>query len=262
MSSAPQPCENCQTPLVGPYCHVCGQRLLGAEALAVSHVARELLQDVSTLDTTTGRTLLGVVRPGWLTREYLAGRRQPYLSPLKTYLLCAALFFLLAPLAGYTLDGLTRSNGAMVEDLVRQASERRNLDRAVFAERFDARFQGVYTASLAISVVGAATVLAGLFRQKRLPFGAHVVFALHYVAFIYLWSAAIGLLVQGLHPPPQVQAFAAIGGLAPYLGTALARVYGDGVAWTAVKTLAMMAIAIVVDGIAGLLAIAITMRLI
>jgi len=35
--------------------------------------------------------------PGLLTAEFLAGRRQPYLTPFKAYVICAALFFLSAP---------------------------------------------------------------------------------------------------------------------------------------------------------------------
>jgi Protein of unknown function (DUF3667) len=44
--------------------------------------------------------------PGRLTADYIAGRRQPFLDPLKTYLLAAGLFFLVAPYVfGFSLKG-------------------------------------------------------------------------------------------------------------------------------------------------------------
>ena len=46
---------------------------------------------------TTFRLLF--TQPGELTREYLAGRRASYLSPLRLYLTCSVLFFALKALA-------------------------------------------------------------------------------------------------------------------------------------------------------------------
>ena len=74
------------------------------DRLSVRSLAREFRDDLSTLDFKTVRSLRGLLRPGFLTHEYLAGRQQPFLSPLKVYLLCAAIFFLAAPFAGYLFE--------------------------------------------------------------------------------------------------------------------------------------------------------------
>ena len=108
------------------------------------------------LDSKTIRSLAGVFRPGFLTAEYLAGRRRPYLGPIRIYLVAAAIFFLAAPMAGFTLDALTARPG--MERLDEAATERREalgMDARHFAERFDLRLQAVYTAMLGVSVVGA-----------------------------------------------------------------------------------------------------------
>ena len=93
----------------GPYCAACGQRRDRSAATCPSRrFVSELADEVGTLGFRfkTVRTLRSLLIPGLLTAEFLAGRRQPYLSPMKVYFVCAAIFFLAAPLAGFTLPSL------------------------------------------------------------------------------------------------------------------------------------------------------------
>ena len=103
-------CPNCSAELTQEYCSNCGQRRIRPDDLSARRFFRELFDEVANLDMKfkTVRTLRGLAIPGWLTAEYLGGRRQRYLTPFKVYLVCAAIFFLSAPLAGFNLA--SRSN--------------------------------------------------------------------------------------------------------------------------------------------------------
>jgi len=57
-----------------------------------------------------------------------------------------------------------------------------------FEERFNLRLNTVYTFSPMISAVAVALVLRLLYRRERWEMGAHIVFALYYVAFFYFAS--------------------------------------------------------------------------
>src|SRR5262245_54912436 len=105
-------CPNCSADRTDEYCPRCGQRRIDPEELSVRHFLNELADEVTDFRTKfkTGRTLWTLVMPGLLTAEFLAGRRQRYLSPFKTYLVCAAMFFLLAPVAGFTLTSMADSD--------------------------------------------------------------------------------------------------------------------------------------------------------
>src|SRR5829696_6410311 len=78
-------CLNCGTRLVGPHCHGCGQhahvhRTLGA-------FFHDLLHGAFHFEGKVWRTLpLLAWRPGRLTREYIEGRRESYLSPIALFL--------------------------------------------------------------------------------------------------------------------------------------------------------------------------------
>ncbi|MBA3270759.1 MAG: DUF3667 domain-containing protein, partial [Acidobacteria bacterium] len=86
-------CANCGIELVGDYCHGCGQHVAEANELALRPLARRFGDELLHLDFKSVRTLLALFNPGRLTREFLNGRRRPYLSPLKLYFLAAAIFF-------------------------------------------------------------------------------------------------------------------------------------------------------------------------
>ena len=94
----PDHCLNCQTPATGKFCAECGQENED-QTVAVKLLARDLLSDVASFDSKLLRTLAPlIIRPGFLTNEYNAGRRVRYLSPFKLYLTLSVLFFLVLPL--------------------------------------------------------------------------------------------------------------------------------------------------------------------
>lgn len=103
---APRLCQNCQTPMHGPFCYQCGQH----ERSSLRHAGlllRDILHDVLNLDSRAVRTLKPLLlKPGYLTQEYFAGRRQRYVPPLRLYVIASLVFFLVAGLTFSLGDGL------------------------------------------------------------------------------------------------------------------------------------------------------------
>src|SRR5262249_39634879 len=164
---------------------------------------------------------------GWLTAEYLAGRRERYLSPFKTYLVCAATFFLAAPAAGFRLASmLDADRSGVLRRLVSARAAERQIDPSVLDARFDAHVQSVYTIALGAAAIVFALMLQALFRKQRRPFGAHLVFALHYVSVIYLLTIIAGLS-RRMGVSIDVAAVVGYAVILPYLIVALKRVYAE-----------------------------------
>ena len=88
-------CANCQALLSGRYCSACGQRVDTA-AHTLGHFIGEAAEVLTHADSRVWRTVWPLVaRPGFLTREYFAGRRARYLQPFRLYLIMSVLFFVL-----------------------------------------------------------------------------------------------------------------------------------------------------------------------
>jgi hypothetical protein len=256
-------CRHCHAPLAGPYCHACGQKAIEDDALTARAIGAEAWQHVTELDFKTLRSLRALCVPGKLTADYVAGRRRPYLAPVKVYLICGALFFLSAPYTGFTLDAIVGADRTgLIGGSVNDARTRSGLSDGHFEDRFEVRFQSVYTASLVLSVAVVALLTALLFRAKRQPAAAHAAFALHYVAFLYLVGILIGLVTPWLSIASAWTLPVLYSLLGPYLYFALRRVFADSPARTIVKTIAILAITLVVDSLINLMAFMVTLRLV
>jgi len=93
-------CPNCGAPVGGPFCAQCGQETTIALPSARTFL-REAAGRYVALDGRTWRTLFGLFfRPGFLTREYLAGRRRRYVRPGRLFLVLALAMFAVFRLVG------------------------------------------------------------------------------------------------------------------------------------------------------------------
>jgi hypothetical protein len=87
-------CRNCGAALAGEYCSRCGQRE-GRRDRGFAALLGELLGELFDWDSRFWRTLGPLLlRPGFLTAEYIAGRRARYVPPLRLYLIISFFMFL------------------------------------------------------------------------------------------------------------------------------------------------------------------------
>ncbi len=88
-------CLNCGTSVAGRYCHNCGQENIVTHQNflgLVKHFVFDIFHyDGKFLDTF--RYL--IKRPGFVPKDYLRGRRNSYLDPIRMYLFTSAVFFII-----------------------------------------------------------------------------------------------------------------------------------------------------------------------
>lgn len=113
-------CGNCATRLEGPYCYRCGQPIKGLIRPLSGWVA-DFFDSVFDYDGRLPRTLIPLLfRPGFLTREYIAGRRVRYVTPVRLFLfLTIVLFFALRFTADFGLGNLEANLAPSEEDMPR-----------------------------------------------------------------------------------------------------------------------------------------------
>ena len=88
-------CLNCGSEIADRFCAHCGQENIEPKE-TVGYLVSHFFADISHYDSkflTTIKDLL--LKPGFLTKEYLAGRRTTYLNPIRMYVFISAFFFLL-----------------------------------------------------------------------------------------------------------------------------------------------------------------------
>ncbi len=86
---------NCGVSLYGRYCHVCGQENLEPKE-SVWHLVNHFFEDITHFDGKFFSTVKYLLRrPGFLSLEYIRGRRASYLNPIRMYVFTSAFFFLI-----------------------------------------------------------------------------------------------------------------------------------------------------------------------
>ena len=88
-------CLNCQSEVVGRYCHKCGQENLEPKE-TVWHLIQHFFNDITHFDGKFFETVKYLLRrPGFLSLEYMRGRRMAYLNPIRMYVFTSAIFFII-----------------------------------------------------------------------------------------------------------------------------------------------------------------------
>lgn len=206
-------CANCGAARSQEFCGACGTPRLESKPVTTRRFARELLNEVTNVDSATVRTLRALFgHPGVLTREYLAGRTRRFLSPVRIYLLMFAILVF-----GQSLLPDREAHYQQIEREARQQLDARDLARAARSGRASAAVGAppvagaaarrrltlvpITNAEIAAATVSAArfvndspwvnlinvatwaALVALLFRHQRRNYAEHVVFALHLMAF-------------------------------------------------------------------------------
>ncbi len=86
-------CLNCGAELQGDHCHACGQPVKGM-IRPLSSMLHDVADTIFNIDSRIFHTLVPLYfRPGFLTREYFAGRRVRYVTPFRLYFFLSVLAF-------------------------------------------------------------------------------------------------------------------------------------------------------------------------
>ncbi len=88
-------CLNCGAAIHGRYCEICGQENTEPKE-TFWHLLTHFINDITHFDGKFFSTLTFLLfKPGFLSGEYLKGRRASYLHPIRMYVFTSAFFFLI-----------------------------------------------------------------------------------------------------------------------------------------------------------------------
>lgn len=262
-------CPNCSAATAGNYCQQCGQ----ATHLHVPS-AREFLHEFIAhyvaLEGKLWKSLGKLIfKPGFLSREYIEGRRVRYLEPLRLYLTFSIIFFALVKLSGVQVvdfgephaqpatsaivaigqgkpqaaDELSRSEqkavawAASINPILGQKLARFvALPRPAQKDAITRAFFGYSPYAIFALMPVFAFYLKGLYLGSGRRYGQHFLFALHTNAFAFLMLSVMILLPAGW----DFVRLVLILWLVFYLPAAMRRVYGGSRLTTGARWLVLM----------------------
>lgn len=88
-------CQNCETVLSGRFCHNCGQENHEHKE-SLWHLISHFIEAFIHFDSKFFKTIIPLLfKPGFLTKEYNAGRQKRYFHPVSMYVFVSTLYFFL-----------------------------------------------------------------------------------------------------------------------------------------------------------------------
>ena len=217
-----QNCENCQFELEEKfnYCPNCSQKIAFSNKLG--ELFSHFLSDYFTFDSKIGRSIIPLItQPGYLTQQFLSGKRERYIQPLRLFIFLSILFFLSLSLSvDIRIDEFSET---MNEPIVSNG----------FGDAFWDRYFGSLLPKLFFFLLPLfALMVALLYRKKRLNLLTHFLFALHFHSTVFLIGIIYEILSLGfarfeLYFFNSILLFFSFAYLLYYLWKALMVVYSD-----------------------------------
>ena len=233
-------CLNCGAALQGNYCHACGQKAASMH-LGMHDVVHEAAHEFLHLDGKILKTVkLLIIRPGELTREFLAGRRARYISPVRLYLTFSLIFFTLAAILPNPPRNVVKVSGT--PNLHPKNAFQRRLLTGLQKAQQDGRHG---SEKVLHNVPKAMFVLMPMFglltwafyRKQQRFYIPHLYYSVHFHAFVFFVMSVYVLISRLLLPRPVAALL--ILATVPYHFIALRRVFGGSRAITFWKGLAI-----------------------
>ncbi len=243
-------CANCGSALAGCFCAACGQEDRNLARTPLRELLQDWLGDTFAFDSRLLRTLGPLLtKPGFLTLEYLAGRRVAYVPPLRLFLFVSVVAILLLGLSGATLvrkavtaDGDPADLSSVLEEAggaaeaVEESTAWQRFSTAEPAELNEMFLRRVPQALFVVAPLFGA-MLWLIYRRVEPFYVPHLILSLHFhtFAFLVITAATLSdLLFEG-----QPVANLVLPVLAVYLFLTLRRVYQRGRLATATATLGL-----------------------
>ena len=173
-------CKNCETKLLEGYkfCPKCGQEHKD-KVVTFKQFILDFLGDYFTFDSLIVRSVKPLLfKPGFLTNEFLAGRRVRYIPPLRVFIFISIVFFLFLGPVDNTVE----------------------MERSEEAQFLDSFFSIWFPRLFFLLLPLFAFFLFILFRKPGRFYLMHFIFSVHYHAFVFLLLTVMVILIDYIFP--------------------------------------------------------------
>jgi len=254
----PETCASCGAKLKGEYCRKCGEKKLVPERdFSMAKFLTQTLGHAVHFDSKLGRSLwLLFTKPGFLTAEWIAGRRVRYMKPLQLFVLAGILFYFFLPSVpahfSHSRDLIRgfETHNIVLNTLRYDAGKALAEKAAVGPTEMDDLITEVDKAArqrsktwLFLIIPFWGVLIYPFFRGNIQWLVPHLVFAMHGLIFYILTDLLIHFFMAALGLPPIGKDMMLLLQLVflPYLVLAVRRVYAESWQVALLKTIGLKA---------------------
>ena len=238
-------CPSCSRDVSGNYCQHCGERTLSNKPdLRFSHFLEDAYHEFFDLDSKFIKTLKYLfLRPGFLTLEWLKGKRNLYIKPFRLYVTLVVLHFLAfsAFQSGdiFNVDRFPAMKfSPLLRQVIREKETSQQTSHAEFTAALNQKVKDNLSIALYLVVFLEAVVLTLLYKSFNRYYVEHLNFVFHIFSFAFARNVFMIPLV--MLDQIAIAIVFVVGTQLLYTFLALKNVYAQGNLITTVKFITLM----------------------
>ncbi len=196
-------CRNCGREFDDTFCSHCGEKKFDEHQLHVKHFAGEAFEGLMHFDNKFLRSVKTLItRPGQLSLDYTEGKTVRFMKPLQLFLVINLIFFFLSMHTGNLFSlGLQNyityrpftdyNTKAIVADKIKE----KHLTLKEYEQVFNEQIRSDSKEFIFIFIPFYGLLFTMLFFTRKKLFVEHLMFSIHFVAFVVLYFFMVTYLI-------------------------------------------------------------------
>lgn len=187
-------CQSCGASLSGKYCSNCGEKKFEPQDLKLTHFFSSVLDLMFFVDNKIVRTYkLLLLKPGFLTRAFIEGRRILYMKPLQLFFLSCLIYFIFLVQGDifytsmkYGIDNKPLNGLIDYRALTEKKAQQKNITLEETIKEYDREASQWAKALFFLFIPAVSLVSFAILFWKNGFFVAHLTFVTHWLCFLLL----------------------------------------------------------------------------
>lgn len=197
-------CKNCSNQFEGKYCNQCGEKVIHHHDRSILHFLEGVFHIITHADAKLFRNLrLMLLKPGFVSKNFIEGIRQPYLKPIPMFFVGNLIYFLFPVFETFTTSLASQRQfqpySEMVQTIVDKKVEAKGITLEALEEKYNAKTSSLSKLMLILFVPALAVVFSILNFKKSRYFADHLLISLEFMTYMIFYNTVIlGFLIYGV----------------------------------------------------------------
>jgi hypothetical protein len=181
-------CKSCGNVFAGRYCNLCGEKVIEAKDRQLKSFVGSVVIATTIVDNKFLKSLwLTISNPGFLSREYVDGKRVNYMRPLQMFFILNLIYFLFPILQMFNSSLYSQLNVLPHARIARQVVAEKiatdGLSETGFQLMYDEKTTSLAKMLIVVFVLIAALPLSIIFARRNRYFTDHLALSVELTSF-------------------------------------------------------------------------------
>jgi hypothetical protein len=185
-------CKNCSNRFEGRFCNRCGEKVIEEHERSMLYFLEGVFHAITHVDGKIFRNLkLMLINPGFISKNYAEGVRQPFMKPIPMFFVANLIYFLFPFFNTFNTNLSSQINSqpysSAIRPIVDKKEKEENISFESLQQKYNAKTSTLSKLMLIVFVPTLALVLAILNFGRQRYFADHILMGLEFMCFILFY---------------------------------------------------------------------------